>query len=87
MIKGKGSDRLSNLGELGVLGANPIRGGEETRAKGAKDAKVKGMKDDEIAGGVVEGAFGLYWMTDDLPLYLLRILGGELLMDRNFTVH
>ncbi len=43
MIKGKGSDRLSNLGELGVLGANPIRGGEETRAKGAKGAKVKGM--------------------------------------------
>ncbi len=58
MIKGKGSDRLSNLGELGVLGANPIRGGEETRAKGAKDAKVKGMKDNEMVGG---GGGGCVW--------------------------
>ena len=31
---------------LGGLGANPLRGGEENRAKDAKDAKVKGMKDD-----------------------------------------
>ena len=30
------------LGGLGVLGANPFRGGEENRAKDAKDAKVKG---------------------------------------------
>jgi hypothetical protein len=35
------------LGELGVLGANPLWSGEENRAKDAKDAKVKGMKDDE----------------------------------------
>ena len=34
-----------SLGELGVFGANPFRGGEENRAK---DAKVKGMKDDAI---------------------------------------
>ena len=47
------------LGELGVLGANPIRAGELNRAKGAKDAKVKGMKDDEIAGVVGEGGFAL----------------------------
>jgi len=45
------------LGELGVLGANPFRAGESTRAK---DAKVKGMKDDEIAGVVVEGGGALY---------------------------
>ena len=32
------------LGELGALGANPFRAGEETRAKDAKDAKVKGMR-------------------------------------------
>jgi hypothetical protein len=38
---------LLTLGELGVLGANPFWGGEETRAKDAKDAKVKGMKDEE----------------------------------------
>ncbi|MCX6977257.1 MAG: hypothetical protein NTX04_04795 [Verrucomicrobia bacterium] len=40
-----------SLGELGVFGANPFRGGEENRAKDAKDAKdakVKGMKDDAI---------------------------------------
>jgi hypothetical protein len=36
------------LGGLGVLGAKPLRGGEEIRAKGAKDAKVNGMKGDEI---------------------------------------
>ena len=34
------------LGELGVLGANPFRGGKENRAKDAKDAKVKGKKDE-----------------------------------------
>ena len=47
------------LGELGVLGANPFRGGEENRAKDAKDAKVKGKKDEEIAGVLEEGAFAL----------------------------
>ena len=47
------------LGELGVLGANPLRGGEENRAKDAKDAKVKGMKDEEIAGVAAEWAFAL----------------------------
>ena len=31
---------------LGGLGANPLRGGEENRAKDAKDAKVKGKKDE-----------------------------------------
>ena len=36
------------LGELGVLGATPLRGGESIRAKGAKDAKVNCMEDDEI---------------------------------------
>ena len=46
----KGTGTLANctLGELGVLGANPFRGGEETRAKDAKDAEVKGMKDDGV---------------------------------------
>jgi hypothetical protein len=50
---------LGELGVLGVLGAKPLRGGEENRAKGAKDAKVKGMEDEEIAGVVVERAFAL----------------------------
>ena len=54
--KGQGSDRLSNLGELGV---KLLRDGEENRAKDAKDAKVKGMKDEAIAGGVVDWVFGL----------------------------
>ena len=40
--QGRGRDRLLILGELGVLGANPLRAGEENRAKDAKDAKVKG---------------------------------------------
>ena len=44
---------------LGGLGANPLRGGEENRAKDAKDAKVKGMKDEEIAGVAAEWAFAL----------------------------
>ena len=48
------------LGELGVLGANPFRAGEQTRAKGAKDAKFKGIKQDEIAQVVVEWAFALH---------------------------
>ncbi|MEI7773783.1 MAG: hypothetical protein WCK17_03330 [Verrucomicrobiota bacterium] len=56
MIKGQIGGWLSNLGGLGVLGANPFRGGEENRAK---DAKVGGMKDDEIGRVVVEGAFAL----------------------------
>jgi hypothetical protein len=49
------------FGELRVLwrASNPLRAGEETRAKDAKDAKVKGMKDEEIGGVVVEGAFAL----------------------------
>ena len=55
-------DRLSNLGELGVLGAKPFWAGEENRAKGAK---VKGKKDDEIAGVVVEGGFALDNELDD----------------------
>jgi hypothetical protein len=46
---------------LGVLGANPIWAGEESRAKDAKDAKVKskgkGKKDDEIAGVLLEWRF------------------------------
>jgi len=54
-----------NLGELGVLGANPFRAGESTRAKDAKDAKVKGMKDDEFAGVVVEGGLALDKELDD----------------------
>ena len=41
MIKGQLSDRLSNLGVLGVLSANPFRAEESTRAKLAKDAKLK----------------------------------------------
>ena len=45
------------LGELGVLGANPFRAGEQTRAKDAKDAKFKGIKQDEIARVRVEWAF------------------------------
>jgi hypothetical protein len=35
-------DEPKTLGELGVLGANLFRFGEQTRAKDAKDAKVKG---------------------------------------------
>ena len=45
MVKGEGRVGFLTLGELGVLGANPFRGGgEETRAKDAKDAKVKGRR-------------------------------------------
>ena len=44
--KGTGTLASCTLGELGVLGANPLRGGEENRAKDAKDAKVKGMMDE-----------------------------------------
>ena len=38
----RGKDESKTLGELGVLGANLFRFGEQTRAKSAKDAKVKG---------------------------------------------
>ena len=41
----RGKDEPKALGELG---AKPIRGGEENRAKGAKGAKVKGMEDGEL---------------------------------------
>ena len=58
------------LGELGVLGANPFRGGAENRAKGAKGAKVKGKKDEEIARVVVDWAFALGRVILDLSLYL-----------------
>ena len=59
------------LGVLCVLGANPFRAGEETRAKVAKlaklakDAKVKGIKHNKIAKVVVEGAFALHKELDD----------------------
>ena len=46
--KGTGTLASCTLGELGGLGANPFRGGEENRAK---DAKVRGMKDEEIVRG------------------------------------
>jgi hypothetical protein len=65
------------LGELGVLGANPFRGGAENRAKGAKDAKVKGKKDEEIARVVVDWAFALGRVILDLSLYLPRTLTME----------
>ena len=45
------------LGVLGVLGANPFRAREQTRAK---DAKFKGIKQDEIARVRVEWAFALH---------------------------
>ena len=57
MIKGQLSDRLSNLGVLGVLSANPFRAEESTRAKLAKDAKLKAIKHDEIAPVVVESVY------------------------------
>ena len=56
------------LGVLCVLGANPFRAGEETRAKVAKLAKlakVKGIKHNKIAKVVVEGAFALHKELDD----------------------
>ena len=60
MTKGQLSDRLFNLGVLGVLGANPFRAGESTRAKLAKDAKTKGIKPDEFAPVVAERALALH---------------------------
>ena len=60
MTKGQLSDRLFNLGVLGVLGANPFRAGESTRAKLAKDAKTKGIKPDEFARVVAERALALH---------------------------
>ncbi len=54
MIKDISAIAFPNLGVLCVLGANPLRAGESTRAKLAKDAKVKGMKPDEIAQVAVE---------------------------------
>ena len=65
MIKRQLSDRLSNLGVLCVLGANPFRAGESTRAKLAKDAKVKGIKHDAFARVVAEWAFALYKKLND----------------------
>ena len=57
MTKGQLSDRLFNLGVLGVLSANPFRAEESTRAKLAKDAKLKAIKHDEIAPVVVESVY------------------------------
>ena len=62
MNKGQLSDRLFNLGVLGVLSANPFRAGESTRAK---LAKLKGIKPDEIARVAAEWAFALHKERDD----------------------